>query len=334
MEQGRDPGSERKRAKITKAINAANTFEVVARDWHRAQLQRWDAGHAAKVLSSLEKDAFPDLGARPVSELTPPEILAAVRAVEKRGSLDVAGRVLQRIGSVFRFAIAEGKATSDPTRDLAGALQIPKSEHHAHLKQTELPAFLKKLAAYDGEPLTRIALEMALRTFVRTRELRGAQWPEFDIEAAEWRIPAERMKMKDEHIVPLSRQVLALIEQARAISGHRPFVFPSRTRPRDCMSENTMLFAVYRMGYQNRTTVHGFRATASTILNEMGYKADVIERQLAHVERKKSRKAYNHAQYLPERRQLMQDWSNLLDVLREQEEKKVVPGTFGAKQAA
>lgn len=332
LKAGDDPGSVRKQTKRTKRISAANTFAAVARDWHAAKSSGWSVGHAEKIWSSLENNVFKELGDRPITELTPPEILAVVRVIEKRGSLEIASRVLQRIGAVYRFAIAEGKATTDPTRDLSGALQAPKPSHFKSLKQVELPDFLKKLFAYEGTPLTGIALEMAIRTFVRTTELRGARWEELDVEAAEWRIPAERMKMKEGHVVPLSTQVLALLEKARAISGHREFVFPNVANPRACMSENTMLFAVYRMGYHNRTTAHGFRATASTILNEMGYRVDVIEKQLAHTERKKSRKAYNHAQYLTERHKMMQDWSDLLDAMATA--RKVVPGSFGAMKAA
>ena len=331
LKAGDDPGSLRKQTKRTKRISAANTFAAVAQDWHTAKSTGWSTGHAAKILSSLESNVFPELGDRPITELTPPEILATVRVIEKRGSLEIASRVLQRIGSVFRFAIAEGKATTDPTRDLSGALQAPKRAHFKSLSQAELPEFLRKLYAYEGTPLTGIALQMAIRTFVRTAELRGARWEEFDTDAAEWRIPAERMKMKEGHVVPLSRQVLALLEQARPISGHREFLFPNVANPRSFMSENTMLYAIYRMGYHNRTTVHGFRATASTILNEMGYRVDVIEKQLAHTERKKSRKAYNHAQYLPDRHQMMQEWSDLLDAM--QDGNKVVPGRFVAKAA-
>ena len=332
LKVGDDPGSLRKQAKRTKRISAANTFAAVARDWHSAKLSGWSAGHADKILASLENNVFKDLGDRPITELTPPEILATVRVIEKRGSLEIASRVLQRIGAVYRFAISEGKATTDPTRDLSGALQAPKRSHFKSLKQSELPEFLKKLAAYEGSPLTGIALRLAIHTFVRTTELRGAMWAEFDLDAAEWRIPAERMKMKEGHVVPLSRQVLALLETARGTTGNRPYVFPNVAKPLSHMSENTMLFAIYRMGYHNRATVHGFRATASTILNEMGYRVDVIEKQLAHTERKKSRKAYNHAQYLPERHQMMQDWSDLLDAM--ETGTKVVPGRFGAMKAA
>ncbi len=313
LEAGKDPGAERKRAKVTKAINAANTFELVARDWHASRLGIWDKGHASKVMTSLERNVFPVLGPLPIVDVTPPEILAVVREIEKRGALDIAGRVLQRIRSVFRFAVGEGKIASDPSRDLIGALKVRKTVHHAYLRESELPEFLEKLEAYSGAPLTKIAVKLIMRTFVRTTELREARWAEIDLEAAEWRIPEERMKMKDEHIVPLSRQCVELFREAKEISGNRAFIFPNRNKPNRCMSENTMLYALYRMGYHDRATIHGFRSTASTVLNERAYDDDVIERQLAHAERKKSRRAYNHAQYLAERRALMQDWSDLLD---------------------
>lgn len=332
LKAGNDPSNVRKQSKRVKRISAANTFEAVARDWHVTKTSGWTAAHATKILDSLENNVFKDLGDRPISEVTPPEILSVVRVIEKRGSLEIASRVLQRISAVFRFAIAEGKVTSNPARDLSGAMQAPKPSHFASLKQAELPELLQKVATYDGRPLTRIALQLALHTFVRTAELRGALWSEFDKDAAEWRIPAERMKMNETHVVPLSRQSLSFLEEAHVITGHRAHVFPNQATPSKPMSENTMLYALYRLGYHSRTTVHGFRATASTMLNETGYRPDVIEKQLAHAERKKSRKAYNHAQYLPERHKMMQDWSDLLDAM--QEGGTVVPGKFGVAKAA
>jgi integrase len=267
------------------------------------------------VLSSLKADVFPALGTRPIAEIRPPELLDVLRVVEKRGALEVASRLKQRCRAVFRYAIATGRAESDPTRDLDGALKTPKRENYAALDASELPAYLGKLAAYDGHPQTRLALRLLAYTFVRTTELRAAEWSEFDEGAAEWRIPAARMKMRDEHIVPLSRQSLAVLAELRALNGHRRYVFMNLVDHEKFMSENTMLYAIYRMGYHSRATGHGFRATASTILNEQGFKSDVIERQLAHAERNKVRAAYNRAQYLPERRKMMQHWADYLDAL-------------------
>ena len=231
------------------------------------------------------------------------------------GAHEVASRVKQRCRQVFQYAIATGRAESDPSRDLDGALKTPQHKNYAALGAAELPEFLGKLEAYDGHLQTRLALRFLALTFVRTGELRAAEWTEIDEKAAEWRIPKERMKMREEHIVPLSKQALAVLAELRTLNGHRRYVFTNLANPEKCMSENTILFALYRMGYHGRATGHGFRATASTILNEQGVKPDVIERQLAHAERNKVRAAYNRAQYLPERRRMMQRWADYLDAV-------------------
>nr|MBA3508090.1 site-specific integrase [Betaproteobacteria bacterium] len=207
--------------------------------------------------------------------------------------------------------------------DLRGAFTAPRVTHYAAISQKELPELLKKIDSYDGEPTTRLALQLLTLCFIRTGELRGAEWSEIDSEAAEWRIPAERMKMREPHVVPLSKQSLAVIEELRALSGSGRYVFPHRTRDGRTMSENTVLYALYRLGYQSRMTGHGMRAVASTILNETGFAPDVIERQLAHVERNKTRAAYNRSSYLPERRAMMQSWSDTLDALKQGA--KVIP---------
>ena len=220
---------------------------------------------------------------------------------------------MQMCGQVFMYAIATGRAERNPVPDLRGALKTPVVKHHAYLKAADLPEFLKQLEAYDGGLQTKLALRFLLLTFVRTTELRAAEWTEVDFDKAEWRIPAKRMKMKEEHIVPLSRQAVAVLRELQKHTGNRQHLFPNQHKPITFMSENTMLYALYRMGYHSRTTGHGFRSTASTILNENGFMPDVIERQLAHGERNKVRAAYNHAQYLPERRKMMQWWADYLD---------------------
>jgi integrase len=214
---------------------------------------------------------------------------------------------------VFTYAIATGRADRNPVPDLRGALKPQVVKHRSFLKENELAAYLEKLDDYDGSPQTKLALRLLLLTFVRTIELRGAQWTEIDWDKAEWRIPADRMKMKQLHIVPLAMQTIALLRELKKHSGHQQYVFPNQHNPATFMSENTMLYALYRMGYHSRATGHGFRSTASTILNEYGFRADVIERQLAHSERDAVRAAYNHAQYLPERRKMMQWWADYLD---------------------
>ncbi len=337
LDAGNDPSQERKHEKRAKLIRAENTFEAVAREWHaERRIGRWGGkpwvkGHADRVLVSLEQNIFREIGHRPIAELSAAEILHAVRVVEKRGALETARRVMQRIGSIFRYAIVTKRATYNPVPDLREGIATPVQKHYASLSEKDLPDFLRRLASYDGQALTRIGLELILLTFVRTVELRGAKMGEFDFDKAEWRIPAERMKMKRLHIVPLSTQAIALLREALSISGDRLFVFPNQSNPAKPMSENTLLYAVYRLGYHQRTTVHGLRATASTILNEMGYRADVIERQLAHGETDSVRDAYNHAEYLPERRQMMQHWADMLDAMTKG--RKVISDRFEAKAA-
>jgi integrase len=312
--KGVDPVAAKQAAKRQHQAQCGHSFENIAREWHAKQ-GRWTADHAHRVLSSLEKEIFPWIGAKPIGEITAPVIVDVVGRVEKRNALDVASRVLQRISSVYRYAIQTGRTTYNPAADLAGSLEIRKVIHRAALSRADLPQFLTKLNAYDGQPITRLALNLVVLTFVRSRELRGARWEEFDFERAEWRIPAERMKITAEHIVPLSRQAIAILDELQPLTGSYDLVFPNQNNLTRCMSENTLLYAMYRMGYHSKATVHGFRATASTILNEMGFKADVIERQLAHAERNKVRAAYHRSEYLDERRKVMQVWADYLDEL-------------------
>lgn len=315
LKQGTDPVLHRKQQRHSAAVAAANTLKLVAREWHEKQKHRWIDHHAQSVMGSLETNVFPNLGDRPIREITALELLTTLRKIEKRGALDVAQRVLQRCSAVFRYGIAAGLCAYNPAADLRGALKRPKSKNHPALSEAELPEFLQKLEAYEGRPETKGALRLLLLTFVRTTELRGAEWTEFDVQAAEWIVPAARMKMNLEHIVPLSRQAIAIIESLRPITGHTAYVFPHMSRSDKCMSENTMLYALYRMGYHARATGHGFRTTASTILNERGFNPDAIERQLAHVAQNKVRGVYNKAEYLPIRRTIMQAWADHLDGL-------------------
>jgi integrase len=267
------------------------------------------------VLRSLESEVFPLIGPKPIQELSAPQILEVVQRVEKRNALDMASRILQRVSAVFRYAISTGRATYNPAADLKGSLKTRKVTHRAAISRAELPEFLNKLNAYDGQPLTRLALKLVVLTFVRSRELRGARWAEFDFERAEWRIPSERMKITAEHIVPLSRQAIRILGELKPLTGSYDLVFPNQNNLSKPMSENTLLYAMYRMGYHSKATVHGFRATASTILNEMGWKADVIERQLAHAERNKVRAAYHRSEYLEDRRHMMQVWGDFIESL-------------------
>jgi len=320
---GNDPGEAKKEAKRLAVLKGENTFEAIAREWHKSRLNSWSENYAGKVLTSLESDVFPKMGSRPIADISAAELLSVLRLVEKRGVVETAHRVKQLCGMVFLYAVACGFAKHNPAADLKMALQPVKKKHYHHLKADELPEFLQKLGVYDGALQTKLALRLLLLTFVRTTELRGAEWTEIDFDKAEWRIPARRMKMKDPHIVPLSLQAIEVLKELQRHSGNRVHVFPNFIRPITFMSENTMLYALYRMGYHSRMTGHGFRATASTILNENGFPPDVIERQLAHGERNKVRAAYNHAQYLPERRKMMHWWADYLDGVAEKEDSEV-----------
>lgn len=313
LRQGTDPSEARKLNQGQEA--RPDAFEAIAREWHGKRAVLWDAGHAARVLRSLERDVFPDLGAVPIREIDSRRLLAAIRKIEARGAPETAGRALQRCGAVFRYAIATALADRNPAADLRGALTPGKTTHRPALPAADLPEFLAALDTYPGHRQTALALRLLLLTFVRPGELRGARWEEFDLEAGEWLIPANRMKMRDPHTVPLSRQALAVLIELHAINGAHDLVFPGHN-PEQPMGANTLLNALYRLGYRGRATAHGFRATASTILNGMGHPADVIERQLAHQERNKVRAAYNRAQYLPERRALMQVWADYLDGIK------------------
>lgn len=310
---GNDPGEVKKEAKRQDGIKRTNAFEMIATEWFQLRKDEWAASYSDRLHRQIKRHILPKLGNRPVAEITASEVLAMLRVIEGRGTLETAHRMKQVTGQIFMYAIATQRAERNPVPDLDGALKTPEVKHQPSLNEAELPELLGKLEAYDGGLVTKLALRLLLLTFVRSNEQRGAQWPEFNWDKAEWRIPPERMKMKMLHIVPLSRQAVAVLRELEKLTGKRPYVFPNEHNPSTFMSENTMLYALYRMGYHGRATGHGFRSTASTILNENGFRPDVIERQLAHVERNKVRAAYNHAQYLPERREMMQWWANFLD---------------------
>jgi integrase len=320
LANGLDPSTAKKAAKRAASVVSENTFEAVAREWIASQRKRLAPRYCALLLARLEGDIFPQIGSRPIAEIDAPELLEALRKVEKRGVIETARRLRQTCGQVFRFAIATGRAKYEPSADLRGALRSPgRPRGHKAMAIDQAPNFLVSLAAYDGDLRTRHALRLMVLTFTRTTELRAARWSEFenlDGEQPLWRIPAERMKMKREHLVPLAPQAVSVLRELRQLPGVDAsfFLFPSPSRE-GCMSNNTMLYALYRMGYHGRATVHGFRAMASTALNEMGFRPDVIERQLAHEEQNSVRAAYNRAEYLVERRAMMNHWANYLDAL-------------------
>lgn len=315
---GRDPGAVKQEERRAARIAAGNSFEAVARDWHATQKSSWNDVYAGKVLASLENDVFPVLGSTPIADIKAPAILDLLRKIEARGVRDTTKRILQRMRAVFQYGIIYGLCDRNPASDIdsAAALKSEPVQHQARVSPLELPQLLRDIDAYEGDAVTRLALQFMTLTFVRTTEMIQARWGEIDETKAEWRIPADRMKMRDPHVVPLSTQALAILGELRMINGHRDFVFYSPRGKSGHISNNTMLYALYRMGYHSRMTGHGFRGLASTALNELGFRPDVIERQLAHVERNKVRAAYNHAQYLPERRAMMQAWADQLQKLK------------------
>jgi integrase len=306
---------ERKKERVREAkVAARNSFESVARDWHEVMKPKWTLHHAANVIESLEKDIFPVLGARPVAELKAPEIFETIRRIEKRGAIDIAQRVRQRCSAVFAFAIGVGIAENNPVAAMKGVFATRRKEPRKMLPARELPEFLRNLRAHKGDLMIGVALRLVILTMVRTIELRGARWEEFDFERKMWLIPAERMKMRAPHVVPLSRQALVILEELKSISGSHALVFPGRSERDKPISENTLLYALYRLGYHQRATIHGFRALASTILNESGlWRPDAVERQLAHQEQNAVRAVYHRSEYLEERLRMMQWWADLLD---------------------
>jgi len=315
---GIDPSAARKQEKLMALDAAANTFEAVAREWFEKHSANWEASYSVKLLARLEANIFPWLGDRPIRDIKPPELLSVLRRVESRGVLETAHRLMNYCGNIYRYAVATGRAERDISSDLRGALPPSTPQHHASVTDPEgVAALLRAIDGYRGSNVTRYALQLAPLVFVRPGELRKAEWSEIELEAGEWRIPAERMKMKKKHIVPLSRQAVAIVRALQPLTGKGHYVFPGARSRERCMSENTVNGALRRLGWSgSEMTGHGFRSMASTLLNEQGWNRDAIERQLAHTERNSIRAAYNYAEHLPERRRMMQAWSDYLDTLK------------------
>jgi len=326
LREGVNPTAEKKRQKLEEEkkiqkekIKSKNTFQAVAEDWIEQQGERWSTSHTKAVLKTLEHDAFPLIGGIRVDKLNPPNILDVIRKIEARGSYEIASKVLQRIGAVCRYAVQTGLAMYNPAVDMRGVLKTRRVVHRAALQENELPEFLQRLHSSNEHIITKAALLFTIHTAARTGEVRFAIWKEIDIPSSEWRIPAERMKMKLPHIVPLTDQTVIILEamKAHSVNGDEGLVFPGIKTPYKPLSENTMLYAMYRLGYHSRATVHGFRAVFSIIANEAGlFDKDAIERQLAHQEGNKVRAAYHRSEYLTERRKMMQWWSDYLEELR------------------
>lgn len=325
VKQGIHPAHHRQAARLATHAENANTFEAVAREWIAKKKPGWTPYYLRQVERSMEADVFPKIGKHPIRNVTAAQLLEIVKAIEGRGAETVALLVRQWASAIFRYAVATLRADTDPAAALKGAIHRPKVEHRKPLSRDQIADFVKALEGYAGYRTTVIALRLMLLTFVRTLELRGAHWTEIDLDRAEWRIPAERMKMREPHLVPLSRQAVELLRELHTHTGGRGMLLPNYRNPKACMTATTLNRALERMGFNGKDSIgfsaHGFRATASTILNEIGFRPDVIERQLAHAERNKVRASYNQAEYLEERRAMMQQWADLTDEMAKSENK-------------
>lgn len=330
VREGVDPSAARqeKKAEITKqraiaemleaGVALPGSFEAVAREWFAKNEATWAASHSDKIIRRLERDVFPWIGSRPISSIKPTELLELLKRVEERGAIETTHRVQQNCSQVFRYAVATGLAESDPSRDLRGALPAWRPEHYPTITDPrEVGQLLRDIDSHKGGLITRCAMKLTPLLFVRPGELRQAEWAEVNLDASEWRIPAAKMKGRTMHIVPLSRQAHALFKELHPLTGNGRWVFPGNRTNGEPMSENTVNAALRRLGYDRTTlTAHGFRGMASTMLHERGWPSDVIERQLSHAERNAVKAAYNHAEHLPRRREMMQAWADYLDTLR------------------
>lgn len=314
---GIDPGEQRKAEKAAGMERAANSFEVITREW--LGKQTWVESYRVKVEAWMSNDVYPYIGSRPVAELNAPDFLKVARRIEERGAIESAHRVMQTCGQAMRYAIATGRANRNPVADLKGALTSPPERHHAAITDPiELGALLRAIDGYSGDPTTRAALKLSALLFVRPGELRHAEWSEIDLDTGEWNIPAGKMKMRQAHLVPLCEQAVAILRELHLLTGRGQYVFPGGRSPRRPMSNNAINAALRRMGYStDAMTAHGFRATARTILDEvLGYRVDYIEHQLAHAVKDPNGRAYNRTAHLLERKKMMQTWADYLDELR------------------
>ncbi len=314
-----DPGEVRKAEKRSGSEKAANTFEAVAYEWHARQKSVWTEAHAKRTMQRLERDIFRCIGTRPISEITAPELLTVFRRIESRGAHETAHRARFVCGQIFRYAVATGRAERDPAADLKGALTPLKTRHYAAITDPkEIAPLLRAIDGYQGSFVVRCALQLAPLVFVRPGELRQAEWAEIDLENAEWNIPAEKMKMRQPHLVPLSRQAVEIIRELHAMTGNSRYLFPSGRSIARPMSDNAINAALRRMGFtKDEATAHGFRAMARTILDEvLQVRPDFIEHQLAHAVKDPNGRAYNRTSFLKERREMMQTWADYLDGLK------------------
>ena len=316
LKRGVDPGLERKKRKLTEKTKASTYFEDIARDWISIKSKQWSARQTRDVTHQMEKDIFPDIGTLPIDQINTLLLRPVIDRIQNRGAYEIARKQRQRCSAVFKYGMSLGVCQSDPADNLKVVMVRPPKQNMPALSQREFPEFVRKMRAARNQKLTWFAMELLALTFVRTAEIIGARWDEIDFDQKVWSIPAERMKKKRPHYVPLAKQAIALLTELRAITGEGEFLFPQwgNVRSRKCMSNGTILRCIDRLGYRNRMTGHGFRAVASTALNESGqFNYDAIERQLAHEEDNAVQAAYNKAKYMPERRKMMQWWADQMD---------------------
>lgn len=325
LKSGKNPTEERRlqkqaliEARETERSLIASSFEVIAYEWHEKRRERWSDTHSNATMRSLQNNVFPSIGSIPIDQITPPMVLQVLRDLESRGALEAASKALQRMSAVFRYAIQTGRATYNPAADMKGVLKSRKVKHHPMIMPDEMPEFLRALTRTDLYITTKLAIQFTILTAARSGEVRGATWAEIDLDRRLWSIPAERMKMNVPHVVPLSNQAVAILNRLKILFGDKGLVFPGVHSRNSPLSENTMLYALYRIGYHSRATMHGFRALFSTIANEEGWNPDAIERQLAHREKNEVRAAYHRSEYMPERIKMMQWWADRIQQLEYQ----------------
>lgn len=326
---GGDPGEVKQAEKQAKILAVSNSFEALAIEWHEHKRPNWSQGYANDILEYLQKDVFPFIGKRAIAEIKAAEMLLVLRKMEQRGVLDKLKKTRQACRQIFTYAIITGRAEHNPVTDLAGALKAPKQKHFPHLLTEQIGEFLRALSEYTGSKVTQNATRLLMLTGTRTIELRAAEWAEFDLEKGIWQIPAERMKMRRPHVVPLPIQAKSLLEEIHQLTGRGRYVFPGRNDAGKTMSEASINQVIKRIGYDGKATGHGFRHTMSTILHEQGYNTAWIETQLAHADKNSIRGTYNHAQYLDGRREMLQWYADYMDALENGE--NVVHGSFGKR---
>lgn len=326
---GGDPGEVKQTEKQAKILAVSNSFEALAIEWHEHKRPNWSQGYASDILEYLQKDVFPFIGKRAIAEIKAAEMLLVLRKMEQRGVLDKLKKTRQACRQIFTYAVITGRAEHNPVTDLAGALKAPKQKHFPHLLTEQIGGFLRALSEYTGSKVTQNATRLLMLTGTRTIELRAAEWAEFDLEKGIWQIPAERMKMRRPHVVPLSIQAKSLLEEIHQLTGRGRYVFPGRNDAGKTMSEASINQVIKRIGYDGKATGHGFRHTMSTILHEQGYNTAWIETQLAHADKNSIRGTYNHAQYLDGRREMLQWYADYMDALEKGE--NVVHGSFGKR---